>query len=103
MAKEVIVPVRRPLSLALALALLVPTVAASASASTRRPLETTTVTVLEPGPVDTLNPLLTRTAAGVDATAGLFDSLVRLDAGGAFQPDLAVSWSRSVDARTWTF
>ena len=91
----------RPPSFVLALALLIPTIAAAAV--THRPLDTTTLTVLEPGPVDTLNPLLTRTAAGVDATAGIFDSLLRLDASGTFRPDLALSWSRSVDARTWTF
>src|SRR5438874_11226073 len=62
-----------------------------------------TLTVLEPGAPDTLDPLLTRTAAGADATAGVFDALVRIDATGTFIPDLAVRWTRSVDARTWTF
>src|SRR5947209_8229333 len=62
-----------------------------------------TITVLEPGAPDTLDPLLTRTAAGADAAAGVFDSLVRIDATGTFRPDLAVRWTRSVDARTWTF
>lgn len=62
-----------------------------------------TLTIAEPGAPDTLNPLLTRTAAGTDAAAPVFDALVRLDATGAFRPDLAVRWRRSVDARTWTF
>lgn len=62
-----------------------------------------TLTLLEPGAPDTLNPLLTRTSAGLDATAGVFDSLVRLDAVGTFRPDLATHWRRSVDARTWVF
>lgn len=92
---------RRLSTLAIAVALLVPTI--TVGASSRHPLDTTTITILEPGPVDTLNPLLTRTAAGADATAGLFDSLVRIDPSGTFQPDLAMSWSRSIDARTWTF
>jgi len=62
-----------------------------------------TLTVAEPGAPDTLDPLLTRTAAGTDAAAPVFDALVRLDASGAFRPDLATRWHRSVDARTWTF
>jgi peptide/nickel transport system substrate-binding protein len=62
-----------------------------------------TLTVLEPGAPDTLDPLLTRTAAGADATAGVFDALVRIDATGAPRPDLAARWAHSVDARTWTF
>jgi peptide/nickel transport system substrate-binding protein len=62
-----------------------------------------TLTVLEPGVPDTLDPLLTRTAAGADATAGVFDALVRIDATGAPRPDLAIRWAHSVDARTWTF
>src|SRR5438093_3925134 len=61
-----------------------------------------TLTVLEPGAPDTLDPLLTRTAAGADATAGVFDALVRIDATGAPRPDLAARWAHSVDARTWT-
>ncbi|HKO23236.1 MAG TPA: ABC transporter substrate-binding protein, partial [Chloroflexota bacterium] len=62
-----------------------------------------TLTVLEPGAPDTLDPLLTRTAAGADATAGVFDALVRIDATGAPRPDLAMRWTHSEDARTWTF
>ena len=62
-----------------------------------------TLTVLEPGAPDTLDPLLTRTAAGADATAGVFDALVRIDATGTPRPDLAARWAHSVDARTWTF
>jgi peptide/nickel transport system substrate-binding protein len=62
-----------------------------------------TLTVLEPGAPDTLDPLLTRTAAGADATAGVFDALVRIDATGIPRPDLAARWTHSVDARTWTF
>ena len=62
-----------------------------------------TLTVVEPGVPDTLNPLLTRTAAGADAVAPVFDSLVRIDGNGTVRPDLAVRWSRSVDARTWQF
>ncbi len=83
-----------------ALALLV---LALPSGNARGAAQNETLTILEPGPPDTLNPLLTRTAAGADATAGVFDSLVRIDATGTFTPDLAMSWSRSVDARIWTF
>ncbi len=62
-----------------------------------------TLTIMEQGGPDTLDPLLTRTAAGTDATAPVFDALLRIDASGAFHPDLAIDWRRSVDARTWTF
>jgi len=62
-----------------------------------------TLTILEPSVPDTLDPLLARTAAAADATATVFDSLVRIDAQGAFQADLASRWRRSVDAKTWTF
>ncbi len=94
------------LPLALALTFLLPLAPAAARTTPRRagaPLNDTTLTVAEPSAPDTLNPLLTRVAAGVDAAAPVFDSLVRLDATGAFKPDLATSWRRSVDARTWTF
>lgn len=86
---------------ALLLVLLLP--APSGQASSPRAASDGTVTILEPGPPDTLDPLLTRTAAGIDATADVFDSLVRIDTTGAFTPDMAASWHRSVDARTWTF
>jgi len=61
------------------------------------------VTILEPGAPDTLNPLLTRTAAGIDATAPVFDSLVRIDATGTAHPDLALSWRSTSNTRTWAF
>lgn len=91
---------RATLALTLTLALLA---AGAAPPRTLRPLGSGAVTVLEPGPPDTLNPLLTRTAAGLDATAPVFDALVRIDSAGTFQPDLAQRWHRSVDGRTWTF
>src|SRR2546423_8310627 len=62
-----------------------------------------TLTVLEPGAPDTLDPLLTRTAAGADATAGVFDALVRIDATGAPGPDLAPRWAPSLAAPPGTF
>lgn len=62
-----------------------------------------TLTVLEPSAPDTLDPLIARTAAAADATAPVFDSLVRIDAQGVFQADLSSRWRHSVDAKTWTF
>jgi peptide/nickel transport system substrate-binding protein len=52
---------------------------------------------------DTLDPLLTQTAAGQAVESAVFDSLLRLDARDVLQPDLAVSWTQSKDGRTWTF
>ncbi len=92
--------------LPLALAFLLPLVPAAAQTAPRRAriaAADTTLTIAEPSAPDTLDPLLTRATAGVDAAAPVFDSLVRLDATGAFTPDLATHWRRSVDARTWTF
>jgi len=92
--------------LLLALTFLLPLVAAAAQPTPRRigtPASDTTLTIAEPSAPDTLDPLLTRVTAGVDAAAPVFDALVRLDATGAFKPDLATHWRRSVDARTWTF
>ena len=97
--RKVAGPQRRLLTLALALAWLVtpagPHAAphaplAQQARSARQALSGGgTLTVLEPGAPDTLDPLLTRTAAGADATAGVFDALVRIDATGAPRPDLA--------------
>lgn len=52
---------------------------------------------------DTLNPLLTQTAAGLAVESAVFDSLLRLDAHNTLQPDLALSWDHSKDGRTWIF
>lgn len=92
----------RPRSL-LALTVALALVAAPHTPRALRLAPSGTITVLEPGAPDTLNPLLTRTAAGLDATAPVFDALVRLDASGTFQPDLAQQWHHSIDGRTWTF
>jgi peptide/nickel transport system substrate-binding protein len=111
--RKVAGPQRRLLTLALTLAWLA-TPAGPRAASQAPPAQWArparqallgggTLTVLEPGAPDTLNPLLTRTAAGADATAGVFDALVRIDATGTPRPNLAVRWTHSVDARTWTF
>jgi peptide/nickel transport system substrate-binding protein len=94
------------LPFALVFAFLLPPASAAAQTMSRHVGITTTdttLTVAEPSAPDTLDPLLTRATAGVDAAAPVFDSLVRLDATGAFTSDLATHWRRSVDARTWTF
>ena len=52
---------------------------------------------------DTLNPVLTMTAAGQALDSAIFDSLLQQDARNVLRPRLATAWEHSGDYRTWTF
>lgn len=52
---------------------------------------------------DTLNPLLTQTAAGRTIDSAVFEGLLRIDNHNRLQPGLAQSWQHSAGGRTWTF
>jgi len=72
----------------------------SARAIAAAPLGFTYGSTQEP---DTLNPVLTMTAAGQVLDSAIFDSLLQQDARNVLRPRLATAWEHSGDFRTWTF
>lgn len=52
---------------------------------------------------DTLNPILTMTAAGQAIGSAIFDGLLQPDSRNVLRPHLATSWEHSGDYTTWTF
>jgi peptide/nickel transport system substrate-binding protein len=76
---------------------------APAAVAMRMPSVATTLVYGGTQEPDTLNPLLTQTAAGRAIASAVFEGLLRVDNSDRLQPGLARSWQRSADGLTWTF
>ncbi|HEY8287134.1 MAG TPA: peptide ABC transporter substrate-binding protein [Chloroflexota bacterium] len=76
---------------------------AAARPAYRAATVTTTLIYGAAGEPDTLNPWTTVEGNTNDVAPAIFDSLLRVDARGRLQPDLATKVEHTADGRTWTF